>query len=74
MEEVLKSDFVSLTSDYLIKLYKFFYIRNKDFITNIRSFYENKKYTIRQDNELVEKIEFNNKQEKEKAVLSSNLS
>ena len=69
LPKVLKSDFVSLTSDYLIKLYKFFYIRDKDFIINIRSFYENKKYTIQQANELVEKLESNNEQENEEAVI-----
>ena len=69
LPKVLKSDFVSLTSDYLIKLYKFFYLRDKDFIINIRSFYENKKYTIQQANELVEKLESNNEQENEEAVI-----
>ena len=69
LPKVLKSDFISLTSDYLIKLYKFFYIRDKDFIINIRSFYENKKYTIQQANELVEKLESNNEQENEEAVI-----
>ena len=39
LPKVLKNDFISLTSDYLIKLYKFFYIKDKDFIINIKSFY-----------------------------------
>jgi hypothetical protein len=69
LPKVLKSDFISLTSDYLIKLYKFFYIRDKDFIINIRSFYENKKFTIQQANELIEKLESNNEQENEEAVI-----
>ena len=69
LPKVLKNDFISLTTDYLIKLYKFFYIRDKDFIINIRTFYENKKYTIQKANELIEKLESNNEQENEEAVI-----
>ena len=69
LPKILKNDFISLTSDYLIKLYKFFYIKDKDFIINIRSFYESKKYSIQQANELVEKLESNNEQENEEAII-----
>ena len=69
LPKVLKNDFISLTSDYLIKLYKFFYVKDKDFIINIRTFYENKKYSIQQANELVEKLESNNEQENEEAII-----
>ena len=69
LPKVLKNDFISLTTDYLIKLHKFFYIKDKDFIINIRSFYENKKYSIQQANELVEKLESNNEQENEEAII-----
>ena len=69
LPKVLKNDFISLTSDYLIKLYKFFYIKDKDFLINIRTFYENKKYSIQQANELIEKLESNNEQENEEAII-----
>jgi hypothetical protein len=44
-------------------------LKDKDFIINIRTFYENKKYSIQQANELVEKLESNNEQENEEAII-----
>ena len=39
---ILEKDFISLVSDYIIKLYRFFYLKDAEMVSNLKSFYSGK--------------------------------
>ena len=53
---ILEKDFISLISDYIIKLYRFYYIKDIEMVSNLKSFYSNVYFSIEAATELINKL------------------
>ena len=56
LPKILEKDFLSIISDYLIKLYKFFYLCDAEMLSNLKSFYGNIYLSVEEANKILEII------------------
>ena len=56
---ILEKDFISLVSDYIIKLYRFFYLKDAEMVSNLKSFYSGKYIEIEKIKEEMKKLDNN---------------
>ena len=57
LPKILEKDFLSIISDYLIKIYKFFYLCDYEMFSNIKSFYGNTFLFIEEAKKIIEIIQ-----------------
>jgi len=57
LPKILEKDFLSIISDYLIKIYKFFYLCDYEMFSNLKSFYGNTFLTIEEAKKILEIIQ-----------------
>ena len=57
LPKILEKDFLSIVSDYLIKIYKFFYLCDAEMFSNLKSFYGNSFLSIEEAKKILEIIQ-----------------